>query len=113
MSDIIGADEVIADFERAAARIGPLSDLLTNGAAELVARRTRETVAVFSGRTKAAVEKTRLGSADYEVGGGKDGSLRRTELGGSRGAAQPALYPAADAEAPGWEKSLAEAAGDI
>lgn len=106
MSDVIGATEVIAAFEQAAVKAGPLSDLLTRGAAERVARRTQETAPVRTGRTRASVGVDHHGVSDYSVGGDTSGSLRRTELGGARGGAQPALYPAADAEAPGWEKGL-------
>lgn len=103
---ITGAAELAAELDRAAARAGPLADLLTRGAAVRVEERTEQTVAVATGRTKASVRVDRLGPADYSVGGTEEGTLRRLELGGSNGGAQPALYPAADAEGPGWERSL-------
>lgn len=106
MSDVIGADAVIADFERIATHAGPVTDLITRGAADRIAARTRDTVPVRTGRTKRSVTVTRHGVADYDVGGTTEGSLRRTELGGARGGAQPALYPAADAEAPEWRAGI-------
>lgn len=107
MSDVIGAAEVIADLEGAARRAGPVSDVITRGAAQRIEDRTRSTVKKRTGRTQASVGTTRNGAADYSVGGGQDGSLRRLELGGARGGAQPSLFPAADAEAPELSDQLA------
>lgn len=107
MTDITGATETAAAFDRLAAQAGPVTDRLTQGAARRVEERTRATVTVLTGRTQRSVSMTRNGNADYSVGGDKAGTLKRLELGGSKGGAQPALYPAADAEAPEWRDDLA------
>lgn len=107
MSDVIGADKVIADLEGAARRAGPVSDLITRGAAQRVEDRARETVKVRTGRTKGSVGTTRNGVADYSVGGSFEGSGRRLEFGGARGGAQPWLFPSADAEVPELADQLA------
>lgn len=113
MSDIIGASQVIADFEGAARRCGPIVDLLTGGAAQRVETRAAATVKVRTGRTRGSVGTTRNGPADYSVGGSFEGSGRRLELGGSRGGAQPWLFPSAEAEVPGLTAGLGRFVDDI
>ena len=113
MSDVIGADGVIADFEGAARRCGPVTDVLTFGAAERIEARAAATVTVRTGRTRDSVSTTRNGQGDYSIGGTKAGTGRRLELGGSKGGAQPWLFPAADAEVPGLDKVYEEFLGSI